>query len=504
LKYKNKLIALLILVSILRLLYVIHTPFDLSPDEAHYWEWSRRPGLSYYSKGPLVAWIIASFTALFGDTALSVRAGAVLFSALSSYLMYLLGRDVFESEKAGFYSALLPVIIPVFSIGSVLMTTDVLLVFFWAASVYSLARAVETERSAWWVVAGLSVGLGFLAKYTMVLLYPSVLILFIFSGRLRPWLRRPQPYMAGLTSLVLATPVIIWNIIHGQVTIRHTLGQAHVGSGAFSLLPALEFLGAQAALTTPVIFIGLVYGLWMCWKWGVREKRDAALLAVFASVPLFLFFLFKGLHGKVQANWAVASYVTAIPAGVWAFSRAYRASGQRRKRVLGVVAAFGLFLGATVTTLAYFPWTLEPVWPRVLWGPPYNRVMGWAELGERVSEAKEELGPRTFIMSDSYQVTSELAMYTEGNPVTFNAFTGARRMNQYDLWPGFDDLWGFNAVYVKAQDEEIEPVVAQAFEKCDKELFTIYRNEEVYKTFSIFSCSGFKGMEDQPVRHMKY
>jgi len=61
LKYKNKLIALLILVSILRLLYVIHTPFDLSPDEAHYWEWSRRPGLSYYSKGPLVAWIIASF-----------------------------------------------------------------------------------------------------------------------------------------------------------------------------------------------------------------------------------------------------------------------------------------------------------------------------------------------------------------------------------------------------------------------------------------------------------
>src|SRR5262245_32109308 len=31
---------------------------DLAPDEAHYWDWSRHLDWSYYSKGPLVAYLI--------------------------------------------------------------------------------------------------------------------------------------------------------------------------------------------------------------------------------------------------------------------------------------------------------------------------------------------------------------------------------------------------------------------------------------------------------------
>src|SRR5262245_31657226 len=33
-------------------------PLELAPDEAHYWDWSRHLDWSYYSKGPLVAWLI--------------------------------------------------------------------------------------------------------------------------------------------------------------------------------------------------------------------------------------------------------------------------------------------------------------------------------------------------------------------------------------------------------------------------------------------------------------
>ena len=38
--------------------YLHRGPLDLAGDEAHYWDWSRRLDLSYYSKGPLVALII--------------------------------------------------------------------------------------------------------------------------------------------------------------------------------------------------------------------------------------------------------------------------------------------------------------------------------------------------------------------------------------------------------------------------------------------------------------
>ena len=54
-------IALAIIVAsvLLNFVYLVwFCPLDLSPDEAHYWDWSRRLDWSYYSKGPLIAWII--------------------------------------------------------------------------------------------------------------------------------------------------------------------------------------------------------------------------------------------------------------------------------------------------------------------------------------------------------------------------------------------------------------------------------------------------------------
>src|SRR6202521_847724 len=65
--------ALLILGSAAwHLFYMAHAcPLELAADEAHYWDWSRHLDWSYYSKGPLVAWLIRLSCELFGG--LSVR-----------------------------------------------------------------------------------------------------------------------------------------------------------------------------------------------------------------------------------------------------------------------------------------------------------------------------------------------------------------------------------------------------------------------------------------------
>ena len=72
--------ALLILVSgAAHLRYLAHDcPLDLAPDEAHYWQWSRHLDASYYSKGPLVAWLIRASCELLGDNVLAVRLPAVI------------------------------------------------------------------------------------------------------------------------------------------------------------------------------------------------------------------------------------------------------------------------------------------------------------------------------------------------------------------------------------------------------------------------------------------
>ncbi|HKJ87415.1 MAG TPA: glycosyltransferase family 39 protein, partial [Gammaproteobacteria bacterium] len=250
--YRDKSIALVAALAVFRVLYIMYAPLDLSPDEAHYWEWARRLDLSYYSKGPLVAWVIALFTGVFGDTELGVRFGAVVFSAAASLVMYAVGRDLFGSPKVGFYSVVLAGFTPLLAVGSILMTTDVLLIFFWVSAVWC-AHRVTAEGGTfrpmggkWWYAVGVLVGVGFLGKYTMVLFYPCVALFLFFSMRDRFWLARPQPYIAGLISLVLAAPVLAWNYLNDFVTIRHTMGQAQAASPGFSFENTVEFLGSQA------------------------------------------------------------------------------------------------------------------------------------------------------------------------------------------------------------------------------------------------------------------
>ena len=495
--YRSATIFLLLGLAVFRAGYILWGPFDVSPDEAHYWEWSRRLDLSYYSKGPGVAYVIALFTSIFGHNEFGIRIGAVLFSAAASVALYLLGKTLFGSDRVGFYSALVANITPIFSVGSILMTTDIMLVFFWAAASLCVYIGATTNRSSFWYAGGGLIGLGFLSKYTMVLLIPCLLLFFLASKDERRWFKRREPYIAGLISLALATPVILWNILNGQVTIRHTMGQAHLGEGGLSIADALEFMAAQAALLMPLVFAAVVYGVWMALVRGLREKRGELLFVFCTSAPLFIFFAVKSLHGKVQANWAVAAFVTAFPAAVWAVERLY----ERKRRAVAFLTAAAIVMGVAASILTYFPWLLEPLGAKkILSGPPYNRVTGWAELGKSVSRIRKEMsGPveagEPFIISDTYQIASELALYTEGNPVVYNANTGGRRMNQYDLWPGPEGLAGQSAVYVKDGDAALDPEVKDAFGSCDKELVTVSWAGRPLRKFTAYRCYGFKGFE---------
>ncbi|MEK6791422.1 MAG: glycosyltransferase family 39 protein [Deltaproteobacteria bacterium] len=499
---KTALVIILAAFAVLRLVYIGYGPFDLSPDEAHYWEWSRRLDLSYYSKGPAIAYVIALFTGIFGDTALGVRFGAVLFSTASSWMLYLLGRDMFGSEKAGFYGAILANVIPIFAVGAVLMTPDVIFIFFWIIAVYCMMKALQRRDGLFWYLAGISIGLGFMGKYTALLIYPCLLLYLLFSYKDRFWLKRKEPYIAGIISLLVVTPVIYWNISHGQVTIRHTLGHAHATDAAYSFMTALEFVASQVLLITPIVFAGLVWGVARSFAAGFRYREGALKLAFFTTAPLFLFFLVASVRGKVQGNWAIASYVVALPASVWAIREAMAGVpySSARRGIMRGIAAIGVIIALMASILVYLPMPLEWVGAgRFLKGPPFNRVMGWRELGSRVGAIKSEMEKQgaVFVMSDTYQTSSELAFYTPGNPVTYNADTGTRRMNQYDLWPGYEGLKGYNAVYVKGGASEIDSSVADTFESCAKETFFIYRGSDsassVLKEFSIFRCYGFKG-----------
>ncbi len=183
--------GLLTLFTLIRLCYIQWGPLDLAPDEAHYWEWSRHLDISYYSKGPMVAFIIFLMTSLGEDSVFFIRLGAVLISAILSIVLYRLAKDMFKNEKIGFFAALLPQFTLLFSAGSILMTIDSPFLLFWGLTLSCFYRALRFNKF-YWYPAGIFFGLGFLSKYSMVLFLPLALVFLFWQAKYRFWLKRKE------------------------------------------------------------------------------------------------------------------------------------------------------------------------------------------------------------------------------------------------------------------------------------------------------------------------
>src|SRR4051812_7410977 len=264
--------ALLVLGFLGHLRYLTHDcPIDLSGDEAHYWDWSRRLDISYYSKGPMVAWLIRGSCALFGDNMPAVRLPALLLAVASSILTYWLALRLFKSDRIALGAVLLSHLVPMFVAGSVLMTIDPPFFFFWGLATCFAVKAIFDEKKWAWFAMGIAIGLGFWAKFTE-LYWLIGLLLFLFLDRDgRRILRSPWPWTATLVALLFAIPTLIWIHQHNYVTFRHIVKDSGEGGKAgFNLINFAEFIGGQVGAIGPTM-AAIVIGAIL---FAFRRRRD--------------------------------------------------------------------------------------------------------------------------------------------------------------------------------------------------------------------------------------
>ena len=96
----------LVIITLLRSLVLVTTPLDLGVDEAQYWLWSQKPDFGYFTKPPLIAWIIAVGHWLFGHHTWAVRMPACWIHLGTALILWQAATWLY-GQRAGRLAALI-------------------------------------------------------------------------------------------------------------------------------------------------------------------------------------------------------------------------------------------------------------------------------------------------------------------------------------------------------------------------------------------------------------
>jgi 4-amino-4-deoxy-L-arabinose transferase-like glycosyltransferase len=411
-----------VLVTFFRLWYVPYV--DLVPDEAYFWVWSKHFALSYRDKGPLVAWTIAVGTHLFGDTVFGVRFFAVLLSAGTAFQLFRLGERLYDARTA-LWCVGVAGIIPIFAVGSILMTIDPLSVFFWAWGANLSWSAFETGKMRYWVLLGLAIGVGFLAKFINAVQLVGVALFLYWSKPHRHFLFSRQSLATLFAFGVSSFPVFWWNMqtgwlhveaLHERSGIQHSFG---IHPRAF-----LQYLGEILAVVSPPMMAGMFVAAIGLWRSESDDARVKHLLSQF--LPIQIMFLILGLNNKGQPNWIAPSLITGIVLLV-VFWRQLMARNPTWRWVAGL--ALGLSLVMTVflhiVIFLRLPFKYDPM----------HRAEGWLDFAQHVQKARQETHADLLIGNDRVPA-SMMQFYLPDHPFAY-VQPEPYGKSQFTLWPGY-------------------------------------------------------------------
>src|SRR6202790_1067733 len=399
---RNTAVTILALVA-LRLVAAAWTP--LTFDEAYYWMWSKHLAGGYYDHPPMVAYVIRLGTLMAGDTEFGVRLVSILMALPMSWAVYLTTAILFGGQRVAATASILLNVTLMAAVGTLIVTPDAPLLVASSFVLFFLAKVLETGRGACWLAVGAAVGAALLSKYTALFFGPAILIWLVAVPKLRRWLISPWPYLGGLVSLAIFSPVILWNANRHWVSFIKQIGRDRIED----FRPAFigELIPTQIAFATPLLFILGAMGLY------ALLRRDAGALAARMLInatfwTIVVYFIWHSLHARVEANWFAPVYpMFAIAAAVAAHLTRWDARQQR-------IVDFCLHWAAP-TGIVMFALLIVQANTGVLTG--YRRDatvrsigVGCRELAAEIEAVRARVGA-TCVLAPDYGTTGWLAFY---------------------------------------------------------------------------------------------
>lgn len=331
----------LVLWIILPTLSSPNAPLDVIEGYAWGHEWL----LGTYKHPPMQAWVLEILATITGRANWAHFFASQLCVCVAFWAVWQTGRRILGEQQALIGVLLLEGVI-YYNFTSTEFNPNVLQLAFWALAGWSFHCAVKDNRLIDWLLLGVWSAGGLYSKYSTVLLLGVFAFLVLERPEARRCLKKPGPYLALLTALLLFLPHILWllqNDFQPFTYAKNRLQEAgpathFVTPPAFFptfLLSPIVFVVAQilAFLPASLLFLALDPAESSSESDRGISNFDQSFLAALSFVPMILTLLLAIVMGfKIHDMWGAPFFNFT---GLWAVAKFYPKDVRARYRFIG-------------------------------------------------------------------------------------------------------------------------------------------------------------------------
>ena len=360
---------------------------------------ARRLAWGYVAYPPITPFFGRLSLLLFGTSLAGFRFFAALAEAVAVVLTGLMARAMGGGRSAQLVAA--AAALPFCLAGGSLMQYVSFDYLFWVLTIYSVVRLLADGEPRWWVVIGAAMGLGMMAKYSMVFLAAGLGAGLLLTGA-RKYLASKWLWCGLAVALAIVSPNLIWQARHSFVSLEflRTIHARDIRIGR-----TRDFLPDQLKLTllaAPLAAAGLYFYLR-----AHAGRRYRALGWMYAAL-LLLFVVAKG-----RGYYLAAAYPMLYAGGaVWGEQRlasmgrgwagAVRAAAWTAL-VVDVALMAAIFLPVAPADSAWGKWMLRQ-------NGDLHEEFGWQELVDTVAQIHRTV-PQAAILALNYGEAGAIDLY---------------------------------------------------------------------------------------------
>lgn len=511
--YRKKLFFLILICTCIRLF--IASTLNLGNDEVYYYTYALHMQSNYFDHPPGVAFLIRIFTFnLFFKQEVFIRLGAICCAAAGTLLSYHIGKEL-RNERTGWFAAILynTSIYSSLIAGTFILPDSPQLVF-WLASLFMMVHIVKLHGNkdplnpAHWLLFGLANGLCIMCKVHGVFLWFGFGLYILCYNR--SILKIPGLYLSFAITMLLISPILLWNIQNDFVTWNYHSGRVAVNHFVLDLSSFGQAIGGQLFYNNP---LNVILSILAIGYFGKRRqlKSDFNPLLLFCGLPMIATVTGISLYDSVLPHWSGPAFTTlSFLAAVYLDTIFENRSFINYPRVLvASMLLTGCIITGGLAFINYYPGTigseknenygeLDFTLDLRGWRSFSQRFLAW----EKQAVWQKKLDPKIKIVCDKWFPAAHLDYYIARHLGTFVTGVGKVDDLHHYVWlnnyrPPLEP--GDNALCIVPSNDPDNPykTYSQTFQGVKfLQTFDQFRNGYLVRYFRIYLLTGYKGGDE--------